>query len=144
MLALFTSPATGQFPIISARQYTAGSVKLTVRGSVQIDQEVPINVPASYSDGEVTWLQFGVSGSAEPNVLITYGETKEIGVTIGKEKFVATGGIVPGEPSQCTGKTDVAKALVSGHYSCKGIASHDGATGAMGKVDIEVHFSAKT
>ena len=29
------------------------------------------------------WLQFGVSGSNEPNALVTHGETKEIGIIVG-------------------------------------------------------------
>ncbi len=141
---LSVSGQTGGFPAISARQFTAGSAKVTVRGAVQIDQDVAINTQASVGDGEVTWLQFGVSGSATPNSLITYGETGEIGISVAKGKFVATAGIVPGEAPQCSGKTDVAKTLVSGSYTCKGVVSHDGATGTMGKVDIEVRFTAKS
>ena len=63
ILALLPSSACGQtsgFPTISARQYSGGSAKVTVSGSATIDQEIPLNSQASYSDGEVTWLQFGV------------------------------------------------------------------------------------
>ncbi|MGH7628403.1 MAG: hypothetical protein ACREOF_03275 [Gemmatimonadales bacterium] len=147
ILAVVATPAAGQagkLPIISARQFTGGSAQVTVRGSVQIDQGVAINTQASVGDGEVTWLQFGASGSEAPNALITYGETGEIGVSVGKGKFVATAGIVPGEKPQCAGKTDVTGTSVSGHYTCKGVTSHDGATSKMGKVDIEVRFTAKS
>jgi hypothetical protein len=116
---------------------------VTVSGSATIDQEIPLNSQASYSDGEVTWLQFGVSGSDAPNALITYGETKEIGISVGKGKLVATGGIVPGEKSQCSGKVQVTEAEVSGDYTCSGVASHDPAK-QMGKVDIKVRFTAKS
>jgi hypothetical protein len=142
-LAAAAGPAAGQFPAISAGQYSVGSAKVTVQGAVQIDQDVPINPQASFSDGEMTWLQFGVSGSADPHALITYGASKEIGVSVGKGKFIVTAGIAPGEPPQCTGKTDVTGSLVSGRYSCKAITSHDGATGKLGTVDIEVVFTAK-
>lgn len=146
-LAVVASPAVGQtagFPTISARQFTSGSAKVTVRGSVPIDQEVAINTKASFGDGEMTWLQFGVSGSEAPNALITYGESGEVGVTVGKGKFIATAGIVPGEDPQCSGKTDVSASSVSGQYTCKGVTSHDAATSKMGKVDIRIRFTAKS
>jgi hypothetical protein len=38
----------------------------------------------------------------------------------------------------------VTSALVSGHYTCAGVVSHDAATSKMGKVDIEVRFTAKS
>jgi hypothetical protein len=134
---------TGGVPTISSRQFVGGSAKVTVRGSVQIDQEVAINTQASFGDGEMTWLQFGASGSETPNALITYGNG-EVGITVGRGKFLATAGIVPGEAPQCSGKVDVTGALVSGHYTCAGVVSHDAATSKMGKVDIEVRFTAKS
>jgi hypothetical protein len=140
-LALGPSPAGAQAgvpPAISQRQFTGGSVKVSVTGSVKIDQEIAINTKASYADGEMTWLQFGESGSEAPEALITYGETGETGISVGKGKFVATGGIIPGEKSECSGRT-----LVSGDYTCAGVTSHDPATG-MGKVDIKVRFTAKS
>jgi hypothetical protein len=145
-LAVAPSPAGAQAgvpPAISERQFTSGSVKVTVTGSATIDQEIAINTKASYADGGMTWLQFGVSGSEAPEALITYGETGETGITVGKGKFIATGGIIPGEKSQCSGKVQVTGTLVSGDYSCAGVTSHDPATG-MGKVDIKVRFTAKS
>jgi hypothetical protein len=146
LLVLLAAPAAGQtsgFPPISQRQYTGGSAKVTVTGSARIDADIPLNAQASYSDGEVTWLQFGVSGSEDPEALITYGDTKEIGITVGKGKFVATGGIIPGEKSECSGKVQVTGSLVSGEYSCTGLTSHEKG-GGMGKVDVKVSFSAKS
>lgn len=145
-LAVVPSPAGAQAgvpPAISERQFTGGSVKVTVTGSTKIEQEITINTKASYADGGMTWLQFGESGAAAPNVLITYGETGETGITVGKGKFIATGGIIPGEKSQCLGKVQVTGTLVSGDYTCAGVTSHDPATG-MGKVDIKVRFTAKS
>jgi hypothetical protein len=146
LLILLAAPAASQttgFPTISQRQYTGGSAKVTVTGSARIDADIPLNAQASYSDGEVTWLQFGVSGSDDPEALITYGDTKEIGITVGKGKLVATGGIIPGEKSECSGKVQVTGSLVSGEYRCTGLTSHDPA-GGMGKVDVKVSFSAKS
>lgn len=135
---------TSGFPTISRRQYTGGSAKVTVTGSAKIDTEIPINTQASFSDGESsTWLQFGASGSAEPNALITYGETKEIGITVGKGKLSATGGIMPGEKSDCAGTVKVTETLISGEYTCKGLTSYVPGEG-MGKVDIKVTFTAKS
>ena len=134
---------TSGFPTISQRQYTGGSAKVTVTGAARIDADIPLNTSASYSDGEVTWLQFGVSGSAEPESLITYGDTKEIGISVGKGKLTATGGIIPGEKSECAGTVRVTESLVAGEYTCHGVTSHDPAVG-MGQVDITVSFTAKS
>ena len=72
VLAVLASPAGGQtggFPTITSRYFAGGSAKVTVSGSVAIDQEVAINTNASFGDGEMTWLQFGASGSEAPNAL---------------------------------------------------------------------------
>jgi len=141
-----STPAVGQTgkpPAISSRQFTGGSIKLTVTGSARIDQEIPINTQASYGDGEMTWLQFGASGSEAPNALITYGETGETGIIIGRGKFSATGGIIPGEESECSGTVHVTATLVSGQYNCVGVTSNDPPRG-IGKVNIEVRFTAKS
>jgi hypothetical protein len=146
ILAALPVPAEGQtsgFPTISERQYTAGSAKVTVSGSATIEEEIPLNTQASLSEGEVTWLQFGASGSEAPNALITYGETKEIGISVGKGKFIVTGGIMPGEKSQCSGTVKVTETEISGDYTCAGVTSHDPA-GGLGKVDIKVRFTAKS
>lgn len=133
----------GRYPPISARQFEGGSVRVTVTGSAAIEQEIALNTKASFGDGEVTWLQFGVSGADTPNALITYGEGGEIGIAVGRGKFIATGGLVPGERSECTGKVQVTENSITGEYSCAGVTSHDPSTD-MGKVDIKVSFTAKS
>lgn len=146
LLAALASPLTaqdGRPPVISQRQFSGGSAKVTVTGAFTIDQEIPLNTPASISDGESTWLQFGASGAAEPNILITYGETGETGVIVGKGKNSATGGITPGQESDCAGTVKVTPTLVSGEYTCRGLTSYDPGKG-MGTVDIKVAFSAKS
>ena len=140
-------PALAQAPVyppISARQFTHGSIKVTVTGSQSLDAEIPINAQASIGDGEFTWLQYGASGSESPNSLITFTETGEVGVSAGKGKFIVTAGVTPGEQSECEGKTEVAPTLITGSYTCRGITSYDAATGTMGKVDIVVAFTAKS
>jgi hypothetical protein len=144
--SLLAFPATAQtngFPTISARTYTGGSAKVTVMGSTTITADIPINTQASISDEGSTWLQFGTSGSADPNALITYGETKETGITIGQGKFIVTGGILYGEEPQCSGKVSVTATLITGDYACKGVVSKQ-ASGGMGKVDIKISFTAKS
>lgn len=144
-LVLGARPAAGQaYPPISARQFKSGSVKIVVTGSFSVNADVPINAQASIGDGEMTWLQFGVSGSSAPEALITYGENKETGVTVGSGKQVATGGMMPGETPTCTGNVQVTATLISGRYVCKGLTSHDSSTGKLGKVDVEVTFTARS
>jgi hypothetical protein len=146
LLAGIAAPLAAQDqkpPVISQRQFTGGSAKVTVTGTFTVDNEILLNTVASISDGESTWLQFGASGSAEPNILITYGETGETGVIVGKGKNSATGGITPGGEASCKGTATVTPTLVSGEYTCTGLSSYDPGKG-MGKVDIKVAFSAKT
>lgn len=131
------------FPTISARQFASGNAKLKVTGSFSIDADIAINDKASFGDGGMTWVQFGVSGAAEPNVLITF-QPDEVGIIIGLGKKTTTAGIMRGEKSPCSGKVTVAGTLVSGQYTCRGISSYDPNTGKMGKVDIEIAFTAKS
>jgi hypothetical protein len=142
-LAPHASGQTATIPKISARQYTGGSATVSVRGVVEIAAEVPLNTQASISDGEMTWLQFGASGSEAPNALITYSPY-EIGVSASKGKFIVTAGIMEGEKPQCSGSSEVTAEAITGHYTCRGLTSYDAATGKMGQVDVEVRFSAKS
>jgi hypothetical protein len=141
------SPGLAQkaaYPAISARQFTSGSIEVTVTGSEKIKAAIPINKEASIGDGEMTWLQYGASGSESPNSLITFGQTGEVGVSAGRGKFMVTAGVMPGEKPQCDGKTDVSATLISGNYTCRGITSYDAKSGTMGKVDMVVRFTAKS
>jgi hypothetical protein len=145
ILAASASPAAGQrgFPTITGRSFSGGGAAVTVTGVDQFAQEIALNTQASFGDGEMTWLQFGVSGSDAPNALITYGN-REVGITVGRGKFTATAGITPGEVPQCSGGADVDGESVAGHYTCHGVVSYDAATGTMGKVDIDIRFSAES
>jgi hypothetical protein len=124
--------------VISQRTYVGGNAKVNVTGSFQIDADIPINTKASLSDGGMTWLQYGVSGSEPPEVLVTVS-TDEVGIMVGRGKQTATIGV-----ADCTGKMDVADKVITGHYTCPGVASFDAGTGSMGKVNIELTFSAQS
>jgi hypothetical protein len=140
-----TRPPTEQaaaYPAISTRTFTGGSAKITVSGAASIDQDVALNTQASIGDGEVTWLQFGVSGSESPHALITFGQTGEVGVSVGRGKWIVTAGNQPGTDPQCPGKTEVTGTLVSGEYTCRGLTSYDASTGKMATADIIVRFNA--
>ncbi|HEU5041640.1 MAG TPA: hypothetical protein VFT84_12495 [Gemmatimonadales bacterium] len=110
-------------------------------GAAKIDQETPRNTEGEIGDGEVTRLQYGASGSETPNAGIPCGQTKEVGISVGKGKFIVTGGIIEGEKASCSGTVKVTKTSISGEYSCAGLTSYDPASG-MGKVDITVRFTA--
>lgn len=119
-------------------------MKIVVTGSFTVNADVPINAQASIGDGEMTWLQFGVSGSSTPEALITYGQNQETGITVGSGKNVATGGMMPGEKPTCTGNVQVTATLLSGHYVCKGLSSHNSSSGRLATVDVEVTFTARS
>ncbi len=136
IVMLSPAPAPGQAPAISARTYTSGTATLTVTGAIQMKEDIAINKQASMSDGEMTWLQYGVSGAATPNGLVTVS-TQEVGLSFGKGKQIFTIGT-----EDCAGAMKVTPALVSGEYTCKGVTSYDAASGKMGKVDLMVKFTA--
>jgi len=144
LLAIPVSAQQSAYPPISKREFVEGSVKVKVSGTFTIDEEVQLNKQASFGDGEMTWVQYGASGAAEPNALITFTQMGEVGILVARGKLTSTAGVMPGEKSLCTGKTEVTAKLISGHYTCKGITSYDPATSKMGKVDIEVNFTAKS
>jgi len=128
----------GKIPVISARSYVSGSAQVTVTGSFQINEDIAINKQASFSDGEMTWLQYGASGSEAANLLVTVSPD-EVGVNVGRGKQTATAG---GEG--CTGNMDVTGNSVSAHYKCLNVTSYDPRSGQMGKVNIEIHLTAKS
>ena len=144
---LLSSPALAQagkaksppdYPTISARSYTGGSITVKTTGAFLLDKEIPINDKASYSDGEKTWLQYGASGSKEGDVLITYGD-QEIGIIFGSGSSTATA-----ESQHCTGYAEVTAKSITGSYSCKGVTAYDRSTGKMSPVAVTVTFSAKS
>lgn len=130
-----TGPAPG-VPIVSARTYVGGSATTRVTGSFEIDEDIPINKPASYSDGSMTWLQYGVSGAETPNFLLTISPD-EVGMIVGRGKPTATAGA-----TACKGSMNVAANSITGDYSCPGITSYDPRDGKMGQVNIDVRFAA--
>ena len=129
-------PVGAKLPVISGRTYVAGSAKVKVTGTFQFNADIPINKQASFGDGEMTWIQYGVSGAEEPNLLVTVS-LYELGFGIGLGKQAATAG---GE--QCTGDMDVKPTMITGHYKCLGIMSYDPRDGKMGRVDIEIDMTA--
>jgi hypothetical protein len=144
LLAIPVRAQVSAYPPISAREFVSGSVKVKVTGAFTIDQEIQINTKASIGGGDMTWLQYGASGSAEPNALITFTETKEVGINVAKGSLTSIAGITPGEKSQCSGKVEVTAKLISGHYTCKGVTSYDPKTFKMSTVDVDVVFDAKS
>lgn len=123
-------------PKISPRGYVGGSAKVTVSGAFKINADIPINKQASMSDGEMTWLQYGVSGAAEPNMLLTVS-SYEVGFGVSRGKAMATAGA-----GDCTGDIVVGERQINGKYICKGVTSYDPSTGQMGTVDIEIQLTA--
>jgi hypothetical protein len=125
---------------ISARTYTSGTVKAKVTGFFQVDGSQQLNKPASITDEDQTWIQYGASGAQELNVLFTNSTAMaENGVNIGVGPYTVTATSTSGE---CKTKFDIKPATVTGHYSCTGSTGYNNKTGQMGKVDIEVDFDA--
>jgi len=139
LLSIPALPTLGQspkLPNISERTFTGGSATVKVTGAFTIDADVPINTAASIGDGEMTWLQYGDSGSSSPNALVTRGEFGlGIQVAVGKDTAIAEG-------ENCTGTLQVTATSVSGAWTCKGVTSYNPGSGGMSKVDIEIRFTA--
>ncbi len=131
-----TGEAVAKLPVISDRTYVAGSAKLVVKGTFQINADIPINKPASISSDGMTWLQYGDSGAEAPNVLVTVSPY-EVGIGVGLGKQVATAG-----NDICTGDMVVTATSITGHYKCPEVVSYDPRSGNMGKVSVEIHLTA--
>jgi len=128
--------------VISPRTYTSGSVQAKVTGFFTVDGTQQLNKPASITDEDQTWIQYGVSGAQELNVLFTNSTAlAENGVTIGVGPYTVTATSSSGE---CKTKFDVQAATITGHYSCAGSTGYNNKTGQMGKIDIEVDFTAES
>ncbi len=123
-------------PVISARSYVGGSAKVKVTGSFQMDDLIPINTQASYSAGDMTWLQYGASGSEAPNALVTIS-TDEVGIGVARGKPTAT---ISSE--NCTGSMEVTSNSIIGRYKCPNVTSYDPRSGQMGTVNIEIDLTA--
>lgn len=136
--ATATAAAPAKIPTISPRTYASGTAHVIVTGTFAFTADIILNIPASISDGEDTWLQYGASGSDTPNALLTVHPT-EIGLVVGQGKSSATAG-----NDECQGKLDVTLATVSGHYTCKNVTSYDPRSGKMGTVNIDISLTAAT
>jgi hypothetical protein len=132
--------SSAQALVISPRTYASGSVRAKVTGFFDVDGTQEINKPASITDEDQTWIQYGVSGAQELNVLFTNSTAMaENGVNIGVGPYTVTATSTSGE---CRTRFEVSPATITGHYSCTGSTGYNNQTGQMGKVDIEVEFSA--
>ena len=128
----------GSALVISNRTYTAGTAQVKLSGFVESNGSQTLNLPASISDAGHTWLQYGVSGSQELDVLFTNDEELvESGVTIGVGPRTVT--VVSGD---CQTKFDVTPTTVTGHFSCPKSTGYDPKSGQMGDVSVEVDFNA--
>jgi Flp pilus assembly pilin Flp len=126
--------------VISPRTYTGGTVTAKVSGFFEVNGSQTLNVPASLTDEDQTWLQYGVSGSPELDVLFTNSQSMaEHGVTVGMGPWSVTTTSTSGE---CKTEIDVTPTLVKGRYSCTGSTGYNSQTQQMGEVDVEVEFSA--
>ena len=130
----------GEVLKISSRTYTSGSAKTKISGFFEVDGSTELNKPASITDDGHTWIQYGVSGAPELNVLFTNAEDlAEHGMTIGAGPYTVTATSTSGE---CRTNIDVQPATISGHYSCTGSTGYNKDSGQMGKVDVEIDFTA--
>jgi hypothetical protein len=134
-------PDGGSEPlVISTRTYTSGSATVKVTGFFEANGSSQLNQPASLTDGDQTWITYGVSGAPELNVGFTNSTAMaEHGITIGIGPYTVTAVSTSGE---CRTNVDVTPALVSGRYDCTGSTAYNKDTRQMGQVDIEVEFSA--
>src|SRR5262245_4195902 len=118
LLLLSAAGGGGEALRISNRTYVAGSVKAKVSGFFEADGTQQLNLPASITDDGSTWLQYGVSGSRELNVLFTNTEDlAEHGVNVSIGPYTVTATSTSGE---CQPKIEVTAAKIAGHYACQG------------------------
>lgn len=127
---------------ISARTYGGGSAQVKVSGFFEVDGSQSLNKPASITDDDHTWIQYGVSGAPELNVLFTNSQSlAENGVIIGVGPYTVTATSTSGE---CRTNFDVTPTTISGHFSCTESTGYNKTNGQMGKVNIKVDFNASS
>jgi hypothetical protein len=136
--------AQRHYPPISARQFVSGNIEIKVTGAFAMNETVALNTMASTGIGDMTWLQYGESGSAQPEALITFTDTNEIGILVAHGKLQATSGVGGNEKPWCTGKVDVTAKRITGEFTCASVTSYDQGTKKMGKVTVEVRFTAES
>jgi hypothetical protein len=126
--------------VISPRTYTGGTVTAKVSGFFEVYGNQTLNVPASITDEDQTWLQYGVSGSPELDVLFTNSQSMaKHGVMVGMGPWSVTTTSTSGE---CKTEVDVTPTLVKERHSCTGSTGYNNQTHEMGEVDVEVEFTA--
>lgn len=131
-----TAAPAKDVPAISARTYVGGSATVKVTGSFEINENIALNLPASLSDGSMTWLQYGVSGSEAPNLLVTIS-LQEVGLGVARGKSIATAGA-----EVCEGSMEVTANAITGNYTCPRVTSYDPRNAKLAEVNIEIHFTA--
>ncbi len=139
-----TLAAQRHYPPITARQFARGSAQVKVTGAFIVDEQIAINTVSSIGDGEMTWLVFGASDSVQPNASIMFTDSNEIGIGVARGPLQATSGVGGNEKPWCTGKVDVTAKRISGQYTCTGVTSYDQGSKKMGKVTIEIRFTAES
>ena len=145
-LAVFAPALAAQrhYPPITSRQFARGSAQVKVIGTFTMDEQLAINTMSSIGDGEMTWLQFGVDNATQPNATITFTDFGEIGIVVARGPLQATSGVGGNEKPWCTGKVDVTAKRISGQYTCTGVTSYDQGSKKMGRVTIEIRFTAES
>jgi hypothetical protein len=127
-----------EVPVISARTYTSGYIRLNVSGHFDIDASPELDTRASISDGGYTWIQYGASGSEAPNATVTIGNG-DIGISVAVGRNIATG-----TSTECSMTTTVTPTTVSGHFTCPKVTGYNQADRSMGNVAIEIEFEAQS
>lgn len=125
-----------EIPVVSPRTYKVGHIQVNVSGFFSINASPALDTKASISDGEYTWIQYGASGEAAPNVTVTIGQG-DMGISVAVGRYGATGTTI-----ECEITTEVTPTKVSGHYSCPKVTGYNQADRSMGEVKIEVDYEA--
>jgi hypothetical protein len=132
-------PTSGiEVPVVSARTYVSGQMKIDVSGHFDIDDVIQLDPVASISDGDYTWIQYGTSGGEAPNATVTIGGG-DISVSVAVGRYVATAA-----STDCEMETDVTPTSVTGHFTCPEVSGYNQADRSMDNVAIEVEFDAGT
>lgn len=130
-------PVGGLVAPISERYFSDGTISVQVVGLFEVATDIELYAPASYGDGQMTWIQFGEGFTDTHTATVTVDPSGEAAVTVSSGNFNATGDV-----ETCAVDIDVSDALVAGTLSCHDVIGFDSPTGAVGPVQIEVTFSA--
>jgi hypothetical protein len=133
------SDSSGDLPLISIRDFTAGDAPITTSGSFTLGETMPMHPPAAFADGTETTLVYGdmLATQYVDLAFSNHQGSEGLGLNVYSGDWQA---VYQGQG--CSWEVEVSDTLISGHIACTDIPAYNNADGSTGSIDLEMDFSA--